>query len=166
MPCARHRPLRTAAFVAAAAIAPAASAQFSIPWYTIDSGGGVSSGGGFTLSGTIGQPDAGQPMTGGGFTLTPGFWAGITGGGPACVADFTTSGATVAGSPGFGVPDGVADGDDLSYFLNFWLTSDPIADLTTTGATIAGAPGFGEPDGAVDGDDLGYFLSFWLLGCG
>ena len=38
--------------------------------------GGIENvGGGFALSGTIGQPDAG-PMTGGSFELTGGYWAG------------------------------------------------------------------------------------------
>lgn len=46
----------------------------TIDWYTIDGGGGTSTGGGFELSGTIGQPDAGPEMSGGGFTLTGGFW--------------------------------------------------------------------------------------------
>ena len=41
-------------------------------------GGGVmrSTGGGFELSGSIGQPDAGT-MTGGGFELAGGFWFGL-----------------------------------------------------------------------------------------
>ena len=47
----------------------------SIPWHTIDGGGGTSTGGVFTVSGTIGQPDASGPMTGGQFSLTGGFWA-------------------------------------------------------------------------------------------
>jgi hypothetical protein len=51
-------------------------AQYSIDWYTIDGGGGTSSGGSYTLSGTIGQPDVGT-MTGGTFTLEGGFWPGI-----------------------------------------------------------------------------------------
>jgi hypothetical protein len=46
---------------------------FDISWYTIDGGGGSSSGGTFSLSGTIGQPDAGH-MSGGNFTLDGGFW--------------------------------------------------------------------------------------------
>ena len=50
------------------------SAQsFSMDWYTIDGGGGQSSDGTFELNGTIGQPDAGVALTGGGFTLTGGF---------------------------------------------------------------------------------------------
>lgn len=46
----------------------------SIPWHTMDAGGGTSTGGGFTVRGTVGQPDAGR-MSGGGFTVTGGFWA-------------------------------------------------------------------------------------------
>lgn len=46
-----------------------------VDWSTVDGGGGVSTGGGFTLRGTIGQPDAGPPMTGGAFALTGGFWS-------------------------------------------------------------------------------------------
>lgn len=83
-----------------------------------------------------------------------------------CVADVTTTGATLIGQPGFGEPDGISDLDDLGYFLGFWLASDPsVADVTTTGATLEGQPGYGVADGAVDLDDLGYFLGFWLDGC-
>jgi len=49
-------------------------AQYSIDWSTIDGGGGTSTGGVYSVSGTIGQPDAGGPMTGGPFTLAGGFW--------------------------------------------------------------------------------------------
>jgi len=53
-----------------------ASAQnYSINWFTIDGGGGTSTGGVYSVSGTIGQPDAGGPMTGGNYSLTGGFWA-------------------------------------------------------------------------------------------
>src|SRR5207237_7455972 len=50
--------------------------SYSIDWFTIDGGGGTSSGGAYTLSGTIGQPDAGQ-LSGGNFTLDGGFWGGV-----------------------------------------------------------------------------------------
>lgn len=55
----------------------ARGADFDLSWHTMDGGGGVCSGGGFVLDATIGQPDAGE-MSGGGFTLTGGFWAGAT----------------------------------------------------------------------------------------
>lgn len=53
----------------------ATAQQFQIDWFTMDGGGGISTGGAYTLSGTIGQPDAGVTMTGGTYQLTGGFWA-------------------------------------------------------------------------------------------
>jgi len=55
----------------------AAWAQDSIDWSTIDGGGGTSTGGLFTVSGTIGQPDAGT-LSGGNYTLQGGFWGIIS----------------------------------------------------------------------------------------
>jgi hypothetical protein len=48
---------------------------YSIDWSTIDGGGGTSTGGVYSVSGTIGQPDAGGPMTNGQYSVTGGFWA-------------------------------------------------------------------------------------------
>jgi len=48
---------------------------YSLDWFTIDGGGGTSTGGVYLVSGTIGQPDAGGPMTGGNYSLTGGFCA-------------------------------------------------------------------------------------------
>lgn len=48
-------------------------ASFSVPWWTMDSGGDTSRGGQFALSGTVGQSDAG-PMSNGDYTLMGGFW--------------------------------------------------------------------------------------------
>ncbi|MEM9065984.1 MAG: hypothetical protein AAGB51_10890 [Planctomycetota bacterium] len=36
-------------------------------------------------------------------------------------ADLTTTGATLQGQPGFGIPDGTVDLDDLGFFLSIWL---------------------------------------------
>ncbi len=47
--------------------------SYSIDWSTIDGGGGTSTGGVYSVSGTIGQPDAGA-MSGGNYTLEGGFW--------------------------------------------------------------------------------------------
>jgi hypothetical protein len=53
-----------------------ASAQsYSIDWYKIAGGGGTSTGGTYSVSGTIGQPDASGAMIGGNYSLTGGFWA-------------------------------------------------------------------------------------------
>jgi len=51
---------------------------FDLTWSTVDGGGAMNStGGAFSVSGTIGQPDAQAPpvMSGGSFQLTSGFWA-------------------------------------------------------------------------------------------
>jgi hypothetical protein len=59
-------------------VAVAVGAQtYSIDWYSIDGGGGTSSGGNYTLTGTIGQPDAGT-LSGGDYTLTGGFMSIVT----------------------------------------------------------------------------------------
>jgi len=61
---------------AALALAADASAQsYSIDWHTIDGGGGTSTGRVYSVSGTIGQPDAGLPMTNDQYSVTGGFWA-------------------------------------------------------------------------------------------
>jgi hypothetical protein len=55
----------------------AASGQaqtYAINWSTIDGGGGTSTGGVYSVSGTIGQPDASGPMTNGVYSVTGGFW--------------------------------------------------------------------------------------------
>ena len=60
-------------------LATSALAQsYSIDWYKIAGGGGTSTGGVYSVSGTIGQHDAGGPMTGGNYSLTGGFWALIS----------------------------------------------------------------------------------------
>jgi hypothetical protein len=57
-----------------ACCATPARAQFAIDWFSLDGGGGTSSGGAYVLSGTIGQADVGR-MTGGAYSLEGGFWA-------------------------------------------------------------------------------------------
>jgi hypothetical protein len=52
-----------------------ASAQYAILWHTIDGGGGTSTGGVCSVSGTIGQHDAGPTMTNGQYAVTGGFLA-------------------------------------------------------------------------------------------
>jgi hypothetical protein len=53
----------------------AASAQnYTLDWYSMDGGGGSSTGGVYAVQGTLGQPDAGQ-LSGGQYTLSGGFWS-------------------------------------------------------------------------------------------
>ena len=72
-----NSPLVAAASIISASLAGTANAQpFEITRSTIDGGGGTLSSGSYTLTGTIGQPDAGQPLAGSTFELSGGFWAG------------------------------------------------------------------------------------------
>jgi len=49
---------------------------YSIDWFKVAGGGGTSSGGGYSVSGTIGQADANQkPLTGATYSLVGGFWS-------------------------------------------------------------------------------------------
>ena len=53
-----------------------AESGYDLSWWTVDGGGTTgSTGGGYTLSGTAGQPDAGL-LAGGGYILGGGFWRG------------------------------------------------------------------------------------------
>lgn len=89
----------SAAITVLTGLVVAASAQnYSIDWHTIDGGGGTSTGGVYSVSGTIGQPDAGM-MSGGSFTLAGGFWA-------LPIAVQTTNAPTLSianGAPGFAI---------------------------------------------------------------
>jgi len=65
----------------AASAAYARMAGYSLPWWTADSGGGTSSGGNYSLSGTIGQPDT-DTLSGGDYRLEGGFWGTVSGAAP------------------------------------------------------------------------------------
>lgn len=90
--------------LAGLALAAIATGQFTIDAYTIDGGGGKSTGGSFSVEGTIGQPDASNVMTGGNFQLVGGFWGAMGN----CPADFNG--------------DGVTDLDDLQLLLFYFGT--------------------------------------------
>lgn len=79
-----RRPDREFLLVTAAlliSVAMAAGQTYDLAWHTVDGGGAgpsnASTGGTYTLSSTIGQSDARnhpEPMTGGNYRLTGGFW--------------------------------------------------------------------------------------------
>ena len=52
--------------------------SYSIDWFKISGGGGTSIGGIYSVSGTIGQPDASGALSGGNYSLTGGFWSLIS----------------------------------------------------------------------------------------
>ena len=54
-----------------------AQPDYDLSWWTVDGGGATfSTGGDYSLGGTVGQPDAGT-MSGGDSALGGGFWSGI-----------------------------------------------------------------------------------------
>ena len=55
--------------------AVATTQSYSVDWYKIAGGGGTGSNGSYSVSGTIGQHDAGGPLTGGNYSITGGFWS-------------------------------------------------------------------------------------------
>lgn len=72
--------------------------SYSLDWSTIDGGGGTSTGSVYSLTGTIGQPDAGA-MSGGNYTLQGGFWgiiAAVQTPGAPSLSIFRTTTNTVA----------------------------------------------------------------------
>ena len=110
-------PIALHAAVALAAFSPTALAQpFTIGWYSIDAGGGVSTGGDFELRGVIGQPDAGPTLAGGDFELDGGFLVIMS---VSCPADITGN--------------GVVDADDFFAYLDLFAAGDPRADLDGNG---------------------------------
>ncbi len=69
------------------------NAGFSLPWWTIDTGGGSSQGGAYSLRGTTGQADAGR-LSGGSYILEGGFWSGALQTPPPTATDTPTATAT------------------------------------------------------------------------
>ena len=59
------------------ALAQTGGAGYDLTWWTVDGGGYTfSTGGNYTLGGTIGQPDAGPVLAGDRYALAGGFWGG------------------------------------------------------------------------------------------
>jgi hypothetical protein len=71
-----HRVIFAVFWVLLGAVALASGQSYTLDRFTIANGGGTSSGGGYSVSGTIGQPDAGE-LSGGDYTLRGGFWGGL-----------------------------------------------------------------------------------------
>lgn len=93
-------------------VACCAQAEYEISWYSIDGGGGTSTGGPYSLTGTIGQADTGV-SSGGSYVLSAGFWPGSFG----CVVNLT----------------------DLAVLAEFWLNAGALAaDLDESGRVDLG----------------------------
>ena len=113
----------------------------SVSSFTVDAGGGTSSGGSFVLSGTIGQPDASGALSGGTFDLHGGFWPGGVVPAPDCPADITGN--------------DVVDIDDLVAVVLAWGACP--APPATCSSDIAPPAG----NGVVNIDDLVIIITGW-----
>jgi hypothetical protein len=121
--------------ITAAVAQLAAPADFDHSWNTVDGGGGSSTGGEFSINGTIGQPDAGVALTGGDFELVGGFW-------PGTIEQATTCPTDIFGD------DGLVNIDDLLLVISDWGRG-------------VGAPGDVDHNGSVDIDDLLLIIGDW-----
>ncbi len=114
------------AFVILALSVASASAQtYSIDWSKISSGGGTSTGGVYAVSGTLGQHDAGAPMSGGGYSLTGGFWSLFSlvqsPGAPLLSIRYTTTNTAVVSWPSPSTGFNLQFATDLT--LSNWINS-------------------------------------------
>ena len=136
------------------AVPAAASADVTIPWQSIDAGSGFSSGGGFTLFGVTGQPDAsvGLTMSGGTFTLTGGFLPALS------VLTAGCNPADIGSQGGVTGPDRSLDNNDFVVFISLFFASDPHADVGIQG----GEPG---SDGLWNNNDFVAFIDAFFSGC-
>ena len=120
-----------------------ASAQYSIDWSTIDGGGGTSTGGVYTVSGTIGQPDAGQ-MSGGNYTIDGGFWGIIaavqTEGAPLLSILRTTTNTVAVSWPSPSTEWNLQQNTNTISSLNWSNVTSGIQDDGTTRTLIVNPP--------------------------
>lgn len=117
----------------------AGGSAYSVMWYTVDAGGGTSTSVVYSLSGTIGQPDAHPPASSGRYALAGGFWTPM-------VMDLPCSPADLA------EPFGLLDLADIIDFISAFYAQDLAADLA-------------EPFGLLDLSDVVAFVTSFNAGC-
>jgi len=114
--------------------------QYSIDWHKIAGGGGTSTNSVYTLRGTVGQPDASGPMSGGKFSVTGGFWSFVnlvqTPGAPLLTITYIGNQAVVSWSPSASGWT-LQTNTDLST-SNWGNYPGPILDNSVTNAPPAG----------------------------
>ena len=145
------------------AIAPALG-QYHIDWYTIDGGGGTSSGGPYTLAGTIGQPDA-DWCAGGVYELPGGFWPGA----PIIVEECLPSAySTYDDWVALGKPecwcwpyqcDGDADGLDSGFPFNYRVFIGDLALIVANWKRAIDDPAL-DPCADIDHKDSGFPFNY------
>ena len=125
--------LLVAASVLVAFALRAAAQPYSIDWFKVAGGGGSSTNGQYSVSGTIGQPDAGA-ISGGSYSVVGGFWAIVsavqTPGAPLLRIMPTTTNAVVVAWPA------PSSGFKLQY--NADLSTTNWADVGQVPAVVGG----------------------------
>jgi hypothetical protein len=125
------------------AVIPIHAQNFTIDWFTIDGGGGTSTGGVYSLNGTIGQPDANaQPLTGGNFSLVGGFWSLIavqTPGAPLLTIRLTTTNTAVVSWPSPSTGFTLQQNTDLNT-ANWLAASQTVSDNGTNRFILVNPP--------------------------
>ncbi|MFO1488775.1 MAG: hypothetical protein U1F65_09880 [Verrucomicrobiota bacterium] len=118
--------------------------SYSIDWYKIAGGGGTSTGGVYSVSGTIGQHDASanNALTGGSYSLTGGFWALYavqTPGGPTLTIKLTTTNTAQVSWPSPSTGWSLQVSTNLAG--NVWATpAETVQDNGTTKFIIVNPP--------------------------
>lgn len=115
---------------------------FSIDWFTIDGGGGTSTGGVYSVNGTIGQQDAGVAMTGGNFSVTGGFWSLFalqTPGAPVLTIKLTGTNTAVVSWPSASAGFGLQQNTNLAT-ANWTVPLETITDNGTVKFIIVNPP--------------------------
>ena len=98
--------------IAVCTLSAPALCDYSIPWYSIDGGGATSTGGQFSLTGTIGQPDTGQSSADN-YVLSSGFRPGNFG----CMVNLTD--LMIIAEQWLGVGEGYTADLDTSNQVDF-----------------------------------------------
>lgn len=139
----RLAPLLTVAALVLAGVALAhaqAGGNFNLAWWTIDGGGlTVSSGGSFTMMGTVGQPEPGPALTSGNLTLYSGFWPAGGSAPPACPNPITGGWIVGPGSGYTGVNYDFTVGHDAAAtppLTYIWSSDGLVSGQGTTNATF------------------------------
>ncbi len=114
---------------------------YDLLWNTINGGGGPLQADGYTLDGTVGQPDAGI-MSGGGIELLGGYW-GLSDDSAVCYANCDSSTAPP-----------ILNANDFQCFLNKYAAADPYANCD--GSTAAPV---------LNANDFQCFLNRYAAGC-
>ena len=128
--------------LAAILISAAVAQNYSVDWHKVAGGGGTSTGGVYSVSGTIGQHDAGGPMAGGAYSLTGGFWAlfAIQGAGaPALGIRLTTTNTAVVYWPSPSTDFGLQVSSDVNT-TNWTAVAETINDNGTQKFIIVNPP--------------------------